>query len=124
MYPMKYQLAQVDLPNENIKLPPTPTPALPTARNAPVYYETPVCTSSRRRQRRSSKRPRMSITPLYCCTVCNMFCLNETDIKDDSENSVQCDKCRKWYHWGCVGYVGGDDEDDEWACISCNLTLT
>ena len=45
---------------------------------------------------------------------------------DGERPMLQCDACRDWFHWDCVGLTPpGDDEDDEevapadFQCPSC-----
>lgn len=56
--------------------------------------------------------------PIYPCGVCHKECKDLKLIVDDLDNSVGCDKCYKWFHWGCVGFDGLDDED--WLCEDCS----
>ena len=37
------------------------------------------------------------------CPVCDSICLECDEIDHDQENSICCDICQLWYHWGCEG---------------------
>lgn len=51
------------------------------------------------------------------CEVCQEECKDEEDIDDANEQSVGCDQCYKWFHWGCVGFEGIDPHS--WYCVKC-----
>ena len=39
---------------------------------------------------------------------------------ENDENYVGCGRCGGWFHWDCVGYSpGDDDETDEYSCPAC-----
>lgn len=42
--------------------------------------------------------------PIYMCKICNKECLNELDIAEASQNSVCCEHCQLWFHFGCVNF--------------------
>jgi F-box/leucine-rich repeat protein 10/11 len=35
----------------------------------------------------------------------------------DKENWVQCDACKAWYHWRCVGNGGDLESIDKWYAV-------
>ena len=72
---------------------------------------------SRRRQKRSRKSC-IASKPVYMCSSCNTVCKYPEEIKDDEDNSVQCDICKNWFHWGCTGFSVHND-GDEWICLGC-----
>jgi len=43
-------------------------------------------------------------------------CKHGWDEVDD--NAVECDGCKKWYHYPCVGFTN-EMKDDEWYCENC-----
>ena len=54
-----------------------------------------------------------------------LYCLCKLP-HDGERPMLQCDSCRDWFHWDCVGLTPpGDDEDDEevapadFQCPSC-----
>ena len=54
-----------------------------------------------------------------------LYCLCKLP-HDGERPMLQCDSCRDWFHWDCVGLnPPGDDEDDEevapadFQCPSC-----
>ena len=56
--------------------------------------------------------------PIYLCPHCKKDCKDHVDIIDDSENSVGCDGCGSWFHWGCVQYKDFNIKGD-WFCQEC-----
>ena len=69
----------------------------------------------RRKTRRTVKKKKLG--PVYLCEVCQEECKDEEDIGDANEQSVGCDQCYKWFHWGCVGFEGIDPHN--WYCVKC-----
>ena len=63
----------------------------------------------------------LGIQSLTFCPQCQKFCLEPGEFVDPSENSVMCDMCDRWYHWGCENYHEGTD--DNWICSSCQNSL-
>ena len=58
-----------------------------------------------------------------------LYCLCKLP-HDGERPMLQCDSCRDWFHWDCVGLTPpGDDEDDEevapadFQCPSCCLKV-
>ena len=38
-------------------------------------------------------------------------------------NMIMCENCKKWFHFGCVGYSDGNEPDNEsWYCTNCTRT--
>ncbi|XP_078591815.1 uncharacterized protein LOC144870918 [Branchiostoma floridae x Branchiostoma japonicum] len=81
-----------------------------TARDA---APAPPPAKKRRVTRRQKKAPKAG--PVYLCGICNSDCDNVTE---DTDNSVGCDKCFRWFHWGCVGFETVNLNDD-WYCDEC-----
>ena len=59
-----------------------------------------------------------------------LYCLCKLP-HDGERPMLQCDSCRDWFHWDCVGLnPPGDDEDDEevapadFQCPSCCVKVT
>ena len=57
----------------------------------------------------------------YPCGVCGEVC--EDQPKETSENSVCCDGCDRWFHYGCVGISGSESflkkRKQSWRCTGC-----
>ena len=49
------------------------------------------------------QRVLLGLRDLYYCPACDKVCLELDDFEEDNENSLQCESCSHWYHWGCVG---------------------
>ena len=47
--------------------------------------------------------------------LCNDECMYEDGMESESENSVLCEKCLKWFHMLSVDYV----ENTNWKCTAC-----
>ena len=59
-----------------------------------------------------------------------LYCLCKLP-HDGERPMLQCDSCRDWFHWDCVGLTPpGDDEDDEevapadFQCPSCCVKVS
>ena len=42
----------------------------------------------------------LGIESLTYCPKCRKLCLEPGEFEDSDENSVQCDICEQWHHWG------------------------
>src|SRR5271167_4308258 len=45
------------------------------------------------------------------------------DDEDDGGFMIQCEKCGKWQHGGCMGYENADEVNDSYACEMCRPDL-
>ena len=58
---------------------------------------------------------------IYFCGTCNEVCLEEP--KSTSEDSIACDSCKIWFHFGCVGIIGTEAflkrKNSTWKCAKC-----
>ena len=58
---------------------------------------------------------------IYICPVCDNIC--EEEPVDREGESIGCDKCDKWYHYGCVNLTGVEEfltlSASNWFCPSC-----
>jgi len=43
--------------------------------------------------------------------------------EDDGGFMIQCERCQKWQHGGCMGYETPDDVPDSYACEQCRPDL-
>ena len=41
---------------------------------------------------------------VYMSDNCDQECIDENDLQDQTDNSVMCETCMKWFHWCCVSY--------------------
>ena len=72
------------------------------------------------------------VVTTVCCGVqdaVKLYCLCKLP-HDGERPMLQCDACRDWFHWDCVGLTPpGDDEDDEevapadFQCPSCCIKV-
>ncbi|XP_066303858.1 uncharacterized protein [Branchiostoma lanceolatum] len=69
-----------------------------------------------KKRRVTATRQKKKAGPIYLCGICNSDCVD--DVEDEDENSVACDICNRWFHWGCVGFET-DDLSDDWYCDEC-----
>ena len=83
-----------------------------------VQATIPSCTSTKRKRFPKKKKTEQ---PMYLCGTCNNECLYPEQIQQDKDNTVQCDSCQLWYHWGCVGYNG---HEGEWYCNYCEMDIS
>ncbi|CAC5355674.1 unnamed protein product [Mytilus coruscus] len=68
-------------------------------------------------------RKKVEPKPIYLCGSCQQTCLeiDELDNNCESDYSIGCDKCRKWFHWGCIGFDGMLNMD-KWYCDDCEAS--
>jgi|SRR5437667_7024643 len=45
------------------------------------------------------------------------------DNEDDGGFMIQCEKCTKWQHGGCMGYENPDEVSDTYECEVCRPDL-
>ena len=50
--------------------------------------------------------------PIYYCGSCTK------SIDEETENSIQCDNCFIWYHFGCINLIR-KPKSHVWFCRSC-----
>ena len=62
----------------------------------------------------------MLIKKIYLCDICKKNCEDISVTFQD--NSIKCDSCLQWYHFGCVN-ISNDfeipEENDKWYCSGC-----
>lgn len=58
---------------------------------------------------------------VYLCGVCTVLCAESVDLESEEDNSIGCDVCRMWFHWGCVGFEL-QFETDAWICPACTAS--
>ncbi|KAK3108167.1 hypothetical protein FSP39_002441, partial [Pinctada imbricata] len=64
--------------------------------------------------RRKIKLPKRQ--NVYPCGKCGLVCAEQP--KNYNEESINCDSCKVWYHFVCVG-LKEVDQGSEWMCDSC-----
>ncbi len=64
----------------------------------------------------------LGIESLTYCPRCGKLCLEPGEFDNPDENSVQCDICEQWHHWGCVSYNEECSGTDSWFCSSCKIS--
>lgn len=71
----------------------------------------------------NKRRKKVEPKPIYLCGSCQQTCLeiDELDNNCESDYSIGCDKCRKWFHWGCIGFDGMLNMD-KWYCDDCEAS--
>ena len=52
-----------------------------------------------------------NIETITYCPKCNKLSLEPGEFEEPSQNSVQCDICEKWYHWGCESFKDKSSAD-------------
>jgi hypothetical protein len=60
--------------------------------------------------------------PVYVCPVCDNIC--EEEPLDQEGESIGCDKCNLWFHYGCVNLTGNEqflkESNSNWYCQPCS----
>ncbi|KAL5006729.1 hypothetical protein ScPMuIL_015535 [Solemya velum] len=68
----------------------------------------------------SNKRQASTVrVPIYICGSCGETCTEEPE--QTSENSVCCDQCNVWFHFGCVKFDENNvpNDNESWTCPKC-----
>ena len=78
----------------------------------------PLTKKRRLMKQHTTAAKKKAVGPIYLCGVCHLICEYQTNLESESDNSVGCEKCQIWFHWGCVGF-DGDQSDDDWYCQKC-----
>jgi hypothetical protein len=60
----------------------------------------------------------LKVQALCYCPLCEKLLLEEGEFNDPAKNSVECDSCLLWFHWGCVGF-DGEGSDNDFICTLC-----
>ena len=66
----------------------------------------------------NSKKPREVV---YLCDICHQNCQENPDQFEKS--STECDKCKRWFHFGCVKINFSEDipkANISWICYICH----
>uniref|UniRef100_A0A8C6SKJ6 SWIM-type domain-containing protein n=1 Tax=Neogobius melanostomus TaxID=47308 RepID=A0A8C6SKJ6_9GOBI len=132
------------VPSTSAAAPPAPDQPVPsTSAAAPPAPDQPVASSSAAQEnceiakkrsnsrmtkdiktiklvnKRSGKRNTKTGKPVYLCGVCKKICKESEEMTENDDNSVECDRCSTWHHWGCVGFDVGII-DNYWVCLWCS----
>ncbi|XP_052255849.1 uncharacterized protein LOC127861420 isoform X2 [Dreissena polymorpha] len=63
-----------------------------------------------------------AVEDLFICPSCDNVC--EEEPIDPEGESIGCDKCNEWYHYGCVQLTGDESflqrSNSTWFCSSCS----
>ena len=65
------------------------------------------------------QRVLLNCRPICYCLCCGKPCLEPEEFDNEEENSIQCEACLLWCHWGCTGSVVTPDSG--FLCQSCSL---
>lgn len=97
-----------------------PLPSTSKEDNTPSTSAATTMSSSTSQKRKRTVKQNKEARPTYCCQSCQKICLYPDQISSNTDNTVQCDMCHLWYHWGCAGY---DDDIGDWFCLDCENKL-
>ena len=61
----------------------------------------------------------LGFRPLCYCPLCDSLCLEPEEFDNCNENSLQCESCFLWYHWGCLK-IDEKSCPQSFICSSCN----
>ena len=61
----------------------------------------------------------LGITQIFIRPMCEKPCLNSNEFETDEENSIQCERCSVWIHWGCSGITKEIDASEDFVCLLC-----
>ena len=62
----------------------------------------------------------LGIKEIFCCPICTKPCLDENEFENTEENSIECETCKMWYHWGCEKII--NDLSSNFICAFCNTS--
>ena len=89
----------------------------------------PICksnksTSKAKGKKSASSKKGFTPKPIYLCSVC------KTDVPYNAttfeENSINCEICEMWFHFGCVDITDETmvpSESDSWYCKNCTIAF-
>ena len=60
----------------------------------------------------------LGLVGIFYCPACETLCLEPNEIESSDKNSICCDQCELWYHWGCEG-LASEPQQVHWLCSSC-----
>lgn len=61
----------------------------------------------------------LGFRPLCYCPLCDNLCLEPKELDKSNDNSLQCESCSLWYHWGCLN-IDEKSCPRSFICSSCN----
>ena len=61
----------------------------------------------------------LGIIQIFMCPMCDKPCLNKNEFESDEENSIRCNICNAWFHWGCSGITNAANVNGEFKCLLC-----
>ena len=70
------------------------------------------------KQKKSKSMPEA----VYLCGTCTKEIYSHANSFE--ENSIKCEFCNRWFHFGCVNIKEENDipdEADDWICNSCDI---
>ncbi|EGO03803.1 hypothetical protein SERLA73DRAFT_175455 [Serpula lacrymans var. lacrymans S7.3] len=88
--------------------------------------QNPAESTSKRHRGKSRKKQNTRVTKSASKSPRKLCCAWPTIPRKDSEFNrqfIQCDGCKAWYHYGCVGIVVGDERlerDETFLCPPCS----
>ena len=62
----------------------------------------------------------LGIKEIFCFPICTKQCLEENEFENIEENSIECETCKMWYHWGCEKIT--NDLSSNFICTFCNTS--
>ena len=90
----------------------------------------PMRSSVHKKVIKRQKRPENKVIerPTYLCGVCQQKCEDVANCAASFQTfSIQCDHCKVWYHWSCVGITDEHDSmlaNDTYACTLCEIQFS
>lgn len=64
----------------------------------------------------------LGIQSLSYCPRCEKLCLENGEFGELEQNSILCDICDIWHHWGCEN-LNQEPDNESWICSSCQNAL-
>ena len=109
------------VPSDRTLHSPNQSNVIKTSPAHPMSLLSQLVPSARRGKRATRGKKRKKIIHVTLCGACGTLCQEPCDIKSITMNSIRCDRCSSWWHWGCVGIYSEDAEElgMEWICVNC-----
>lgn len=113
--------AQDTVPNAATESPGPESPVMAPINDVPLSDTAAQKTRNAKKKKKCKNKRKCA--PMYLCPVCSKECVHceANDTIEPLLQSVGCDGCFNWFHFGCVGLAPTSEEltNDSWYCSNC-----
>ena len=92
--------------------------------DSPTIIKNPMKRAQQQNKGKQKKTKSMP-QPVYLCGTCSVEITSNANTFQ--ENSIKCEICSRWFHFGCIGINEEEDirgEDDDWMCKGCDICFS